>query len=40
MPTSLLIGPDGRVISMHSGFKPEQKAGLEEQIKHALHLKD
>ncbi len=40
MPTSVLIGPDGRVISMHSGFKPEQKAELEQQIKQALHLKD
>ena len=40
MPTSVLIGPDGRVLSVHTGFKPEQKAGLEQQIKQALHLKD
>jgi peroxiredoxin len=40
MPTSVLIGPDGRVLSVHSGFKPEQKAELEQQIKQALHLKD
>ena len=40
MPTSVLIGPDGRVISVHSGFKPEQKPELEQQIKQALHLKD
>ena len=40
MPTSVLIGPDGRVLSIHSGFKPEQKTELEQQIKQALHLKD
>jgi thiol-disulfide isomerase/thioredoxin len=40
MPTSVLIGPDGKVISMHSGFKPEQKTELEQQIRQALHLKD
>ncbi len=40
MPTSLLIGADGRVISMHSGFKPEQRAELESQIRRALNLKD
>lgn len=40
MPTSVLIGPDGKVISTHSGFKPEQKAELEKQIKQALNLKD
>ena len=40
MPTSVLIGADGRVISMHSGFKPEQRAELETQIRRALNLKD
>lgn len=40
MPTSVLIGPDGRVISVHSGFKPEQRAELEAQIRRALNLKD
>jgi cytochrome c biogenesis protein CcmG/thiol:disulfide interchange protein DsbE len=40
MPTSVLIGPDGRVLSIHSGFKDEQRPELEQQIKHALHLKD
>lgn len=40
MPTSVLIGPDGKVISTHSGFKPEQKPELEKQIKQALNLKD
>ncbi len=38
MPTSVLIGPDGKVISVHSGFKQEQRAELEQQIKQALHL--
>ncbi len=38
MPTSVLIGPDGKVISMHSGFKDEHRAELEEQIKHALRI--
>jgi thiol-disulfide isomerase/thioredoxin len=40
MPTSVLIGPDGKVLSVHSGFKDEQRAALERQIKLALHLKD
>ena len=38
MPTSVLIGPDGKVLSIHSGFKPEQRDELEQQIKQALHL--
>jgi cytochrome c biogenesis protein CcmG/thiol:disulfide interchange protein DsbE len=36
MPTSVLIGADGKVISVHSGFKPEQRAELETQIQQAL----
>ena len=40
MPTSVLIGPDGRVLSVHSGFKDEQRAELERQIKQAMNLKD
>jgi thiol-disulfide isomerase/thioredoxin len=40
MPTSVLIGPDGRVIQTHSGFKDEQRAELEAQIKQALHIKE
>ncbi len=39
MPTSVLIGPDGKVLSVHSGFKDEQRAELEGQIKQALALK-
>ena len=38
MPTSILIGPDGKVLSVHSGFKDEQRGELEAQIKKALHL--
>ena len=38
MPTSVLIGPDGKVLSVHSGFKDEQRDELEQQIKQALHL--
>jgi len=35
----VLIGPDGKVLSVHSGFKDEQRTELEAQIKHALALK-
>ena len=38
MPTSVLIGPNGKVLSVHSGFKDEQRDELEKQIKQALHL--
>lgn len=40
MPTSVLIGPDGKVLIVHSGFKDEQRDERERQIKQALHLKD
>ena len=40
MPTSMLIGPDGKVLMVHAGFKDETRAELEQQIKQALHLKD
>jgi len=39
MPTSVLIGPDGKVLMMHAGFKEEQRDELERQIKQALNLK-
>ena len=39
MPTSVLIGPDGKVLIVHSGFKDEQRAELEAQIKQALASK-
>jgi len=40
MPTSVLIGADGKVLMVHSGFKEEQRDELEKQIKQALNLKD
>ena len=36
MPTSVLIGPDGRVIQMHSGFRDEDRKALEDAIAGAL----
>lgn len=36
MPTSYLIGPDGRVILEHSGFRDGDKEILERKIKEAL----
>lgn len=37
MPSSLLIGPDGRVIAHHQGFNDGDKAELEARI--SAHLK-
>jgi cytochrome c biogenesis protein CcmG, thiol:disulfide interchange protein DsbE len=39
MPTSVLIGPDGKVLMVHSGFKDEQRAEIEQQIRQALGRK-
>jgi thiol-disulfide isomerase/thioredoxin len=36
MPTSVLIGPDGKVRMIHSGFRDENRAGLEQHIKLVL----
>lgn len=36
MPTSVLIGPDGRVLAVHRGFRSDERAELERQIKLAL----
>lgn len=36
MPSSVLIGPDGRVLKVHAGFKAEDTAGLEAAIVEAL----
>ncbi|MYM39761.1 redoxin family protein [Pseudoduganella sp. CY13W] len=36
MPSSVLIGPDGKVISVHAGFNPGARAELERQITTAL----
>ena len=40
MPTSLLIGPDGKVIMVHGGFRMEDRAELEQRIRQALKLKE
>ncbi|NDY93495.1 TlpA family protein disulfide reductase [Ideonella livida] len=36
MPTSVLIGPDGKVIQVHSGFRADERAALEQAIVQAL----
>ncbi len=36
MPTSVLIGPDGRVLKVHSGFNADDAAALESAIQQAL----
>jgi cytochrome c biogenesis protein CcmG, thiol:disulfide interchange protein DsbE len=36
MPSSVLIGPDGKVLAIHAGFKDEERGPLEEKIKSAL----
>jgi cytochrome c biogenesis protein CcmG/thiol:disulfide interchange protein DsbE len=38
MPTSVLIGPDGKVLSVHSGFKDNDRGALEQKIRQALRL--
>jgi cytochrome c biogenesis protein CcmG, thiol:disulfide interchange protein DsbE len=39
MPTSFLIGKDGKVISTHQGFNATDKVTLESDIKSALGVK-
>jgi len=39
MPTSFLIGRDGKIISRHLGFKEADRENLEKQIKAALEAK-
>lgn len=36
MPTSYLVGPDGRVVAVHAGFKDGDRAELESKIAAAL----
>jgi cytochrome c biogenesis protein CcmG, thiol:disulfide interchange protein DsbE len=36
MPSSVLIGPDGKVLALHAGFKDEERGALEDKIKLAL----
>lgn len=38
MPSSVLIGPDGRVLYEHSGFRDADKSVLEEKIKSSLGM--
>ena len=40
MPTSVLIGPDGKVLMMHNGFKDEHREELERSIQQALNARD
>lgn len=36
MPTSMLIGADGRVLQVHSGFRADERKDLEAAIESAL----
>ncbi len=36
MPSSVLLGPDGRVLMQHAGFRAEDEAALEARIAAAL----
>lgn len=36
MPSSVLVGPDGRVLYVHAGFREEEAAALEARIAAAL----
>jgi thiol-disulfide isomerase/thioredoxin len=36
MPTSLLLGPDGKVLYVHQGFRLEERAELESRLVAAL----
>nr|WP_295773823.1 redoxin domain-containing protein [Rhodoferax sp.] len=38
MPTSVLIGPDGKVLQVHRGFLDAERTQREQDIKQALHL--
>lgn len=37
MPSSLLIGPDGKVLWTHAGFRADERADLEARIQDALN---
>jgi cytochrome c biogenesis protein CcmG/thiol:disulfide interchange protein DsbE len=36
MPSSVLVGPDGKVLFEHAGFKAADRGALEKQIQQAL----
>ena len=37
MPTSLLVGPDGKVVFVHQGFRLDERAALEAKLVAALN---
>jgi hypothetical protein len=37
MPSSYLIGPDGKVLYAHAGFDPRKTREFETQIQEACH---
>ncbi len=37
MPSSVLVGPAGRVLHVHAGFRPDDRADLEARIVSALN---
>ena len=37
MPTSMLISPEGKVLLVHSGFRTEEGASLEDKILAAMN---
>lgn len=39
MPTSFLIGRDGKILFRHEGFRPDDRAALEQKIQAALEGK-
>jgi thiol-disulfide isomerase/thioredoxin len=39
MPTSFLVGKDGKVIFRHQGFNPAEKEKIENEIKSALEAR-
>ena len=40
MPTSVLIGRDGKILKVHSGFRSDGTADLESQVRLALQTKE
>jgi peroxiredoxin len=38
MPSTCIIGADGKVVEVHSGFAEEDKAALEKAVRQALKL--
>jgi len=38
MPSSVLVGPDGHVVKVHAGFRPDERKAQEDAIVAALAL--